>query len=193
MILFYLFIFFVVYLINVIPAFMPGTWMVLAYFKIKYNSPIYILAIIGAIAATLGRVTLSLLSRDFFRPFFSKKMQENMDHLGKMIDRIKGWTIPLMFTYAFFPVPSNQVFIALGLARVRIRLVAISFFLGRLVSYSFWVFTANYVADNLEGVFTWELTRGQKIIGEIFSFILLFLFLRIDWLALVKERKLKLI
>ena len=45
----------VVFVINVIPAFMPSTWMVIAFFVVVYQLPLWPLCFGGAVSATAGR------------------------------------------------------------------------------------------------------------------------------------------
>src|ERR1700704_832227 len=54
--------------LNVIPAFAPPTWMVLAFvgFEFPETNPL-LLALVAAVAATLGRLTLAKLSHWLLR------------------------------------------------------------------------------------------------------------------------------
>ena len=61
-------IFLVVFLLNLIPAFAPPTWMVLSYLGLRYSSGnIPAFALIAAVAATLGRLILAKGARDIVR------------------------------------------------------------------------------------------------------------------------------
>jgi hypothetical protein len=44
--------------VNIVPAFMPPTWIILAFFYLRYHLNLLPTVIIGAAAATLGRVVL---------------------------------------------------------------------------------------------------------------------------------------
>jgi hypothetical protein len=57
-------VFAAVYVLNIIPAFAPPTWMLLS--LIGFNHPqlnLLMLALIASMAATLGRITLAGLSQ----------------------------------------------------------------------------------------------------------------------------------
>ena len=56
---------------NVIPALMPPTWIILAFFVSKYQLQLLPVVLIGASCATLGRVILAGISRKYFRRFLS--------------------------------------------------------------------------------------------------------------------------
>lgn len=166
---------------NVIPAFMPPTWAVLAFFVTKYHLLIIPAVILGAAAASLGRVILAGISQKFFRKFFSRQSQENYASIGRYLNTHQRLTIPLVLIYAFLPIPSNHVFIAAGLAKVNIKLLAASFFAGRLISYTFWVSLTRRLADNLEDIFSSHYSKIGSVVVEIVGLILLYLLGRIAW------------
>ena len=53
--------------LNIIPAFMPPTWIVLAFFVTKYDLQIIPVVLIGATCATLGRILLAGISKRYIR------------------------------------------------------------------------------------------------------------------------------
>ena len=55
--------------LNAVPAFMPPTWAVLAYFHLYHGLPVVPLAFVGALGATTGRAILALGSRAFGNRF----------------------------------------------------------------------------------------------------------------------------
>lgn len=172
---------------NTIPAFMPPTWVVLAFFVAKYDLPIVPVVLIGATAATLGRIILAGISERFFSHFFSQSSRENYLSIGKYLNSHEKITIPLMVTYAFLPVPSNHVFIAAGLAKVRIKLLATSFFAGRLISYTFWISVTQRLSDNLEDIFSSHYSKAGSIVLEIVGLIVLYLIGKIAWKKILKK------
>src|SRR5829696_5132555 len=113
-----------VFLINLVPAFMPPTWSILAFFLIHFDLPLLPLALGGAVAATSGRLVLALGAR----------------HLGPRVvpaDWLRThqrWVGPAVLLYSFGPIPSNQLFIAAGLGQLDLRVVAGAFFIGRVIS-----------------------------------------------------------
>lgn len=182
----YLLIALLVYGINVVPAFMPATWLVLAFFAIKYQLLLIPLVFIGALAAIFGRITLYFLTRKFFHPIFSKKTQKNLLTLGRYINAKKHITIPLFISYAFFPIPSNHVYIAAALAKVHIRLLAISFFIGRLISYSFWISISTIGVKNLNAIFANNFVKPSSLIIELVGFVFVYAVTKINWSKVFK-------
>jgi membrane protein YqaA with SNARE-associated domain len=186
-------IFAVVFTLNIIPAFAPPTWMALAWvgFRHPLDNP-FVVALIGAIAATAGRLVLAKLSRVIIRQrFLSDDMRDNIDAIKDGLERHRTLTFSAFLLYAFGPFPSNYLFIAYGLTSLPLWLVAFPFFIGRCASYSFFVFTASEVSQRLALVDT----DAQSYFGIYFviSQLLLlgavFLLARIDWRHFVAAKK----
>jgi uncharacterized membrane protein YdjX (TVP38/TMEM64 family) len=135
---------------------------------------------------------LAKLSRVIIRQrFMSDAMRGNIDVVKDGLERHRTLTFGAFLLYAFSPFPSNYLFIAYGLTSLPLWLGAIPFFIGRCVSYSFFVFTASEVSQRL----ALEATEVQPYFGIYFviSQLLLlgvvFLLARIDWRYLVAARR----
>jgi membrane protein YqaA with SNARE-associated domain len=186
-------LFAVVFVLNVVPAFAPPTWMALSW--VGFTRPLdnaFVVALIGALAATAGRLVLAKLSRVTIRQrFMSDTMRANIDVIKDGLERHRTLTFGAFLLYAFSPFPSNYLFIAYGLTSLPFWLVAAPFFIGRCVSYSFFVLTASKVSQRL----ALEATEAQPYFGIYFviSQLLLlgvvFLLTRIDWRYLVEARR----
>ena len=186
-------LFAVVFALNIIPAFAPPTWMALSW--VGFSHPLgnpFIVALIGALAATSGRLVLASLARVIIRQrFMSDAMRGNIDVIKDALERHRTLTFSGMLLYAFGPFPSNYLFIAYGLTSLPLWLIAVPFFIGRCVSYSFFVFTASEVSQHL----ALEATESQQYFGIYFvvSQLLLlgavFLLARIDWRYFASARR----
>jgi membrane protein DedA with SNARE-associated domain len=177
----YIVVFCVVFAINLVPAFMPPTWMVLAFFYIQYKLSLIPIVVIGALSATAGRIVLAHVARTFFRRLLSENSKENLEGLRLFVDKKRHISIPLMISYAFLPIPSNQVYITAGLAKVDIRIMALSFFIGRLISYTFWVGATHIVTHRLDDIFSKHLSKTNAVIAELIGLALIYLVMRINW------------
>ncbi len=182
----YLFLAVLIFGMNVIPAFMPPTWVILAFFYIRLHLSLMPVVVIGATAATAGRIILSLIARNHFRQFLSKKTKENYDTIGKVFHAHRHISLPLLFMYAFFPLPSNQVYIIAGLANIDIRIIAASFFVGRLLSYTFWVTTAHHIGRRLVDIFSRYLNVSALAL-ELAGFAVILLVGRIPWRRILRS------
>jgi membrane protein YqaA with SNARE-associated domain len=168
--------------INVIPYFMPATWIVVAFFLIVLHLPFWPLCIGCAIASTAGRCILAWMSRRWGRRLLSPKRQQNVAALGSWLNQRADWARALeVFVYALGPIPSNLIFIAAGLARASIGPVAAGFLAGRLLSYPVLAGGARGVNDHFDNLFFRALHDPKTLILELASIAAIVVFTRIDW------------
>jgi membrane protein YqaA with SNARE-associated domain len=190
-----LLVFLVVLALNVIPAFAPPTWMVFSFPGFRFPEHAgWTLAVAGALAATLGRTVLAKMSRIIVRShWLSQAARENVDALRDELQNRPKLTFALLLFFAFTPLPSNSVFIAYGLTTMSLFRIAIPFFLGRFVSYTFWTLGAAAVSRKFE--FEAGQTLGYFSIYFVATQLVMlgcvYVFTRIDWKALIRKRKWK--
>src|SRR5258708_40021582 len=121
-------IFFVVFGLNVLPAFAPPTWTVLSFIAIRYDINIMVIALTGAVAATLGRVTLAKLANSLGRGrLLSESQKTNLDAIKARLERKRTLTFAIFLFYAFSPLPSNHLFIPYALTANPFREDSVSF------------------------------------------------------------------
>jgi membrane protein DedA with SNARE-associated domain len=188
-------VFAIVFLLNLIPAFAPPTWMAMSYIGIKHPAmnP-FLLALTGATAAILGRLTLAKLSRVLIRRnILSEASRKNIDSIRAVIERRRKLTFGLFLFYAFSPLPSNNLFIAYGLTTLPLRLIALPFFAGRFVSYALWFTGASAAARawDLESFEYGSYLGVYFVVTQIVLLSLVYVFVRVDWQALLSQKKLR--
>ena len=188
-------VFLISYLLNVLPAFAPPTWMVFSFIGLRYPAlNVILLALVGAIAATLGRVTLAKMSHMVIRQkMMSQGSRENVDVIRDRLERKRRVTFGISLFYAFTPFPSNYLFIAYGLTGSSLALIALPFFIGRCVSYSFWGFTSSAFLRRLlpEATNAIPYVSLYFVVSQVALLYLVYIFTKIDWRVLFDERKLK--
>ena len=188
-------LFILVFILNVVPAFAPPTWITLSFLGFSMpHVPIGALALIGATAATLGRVTLAKLSRAIVRGrFLDEPTPKNIGAIKDVLEKRRVFAFGTFLAYAFSPLPSNYLFIAYGLTTLRLTLVAFPFFVGRLASYSFWVTTASAVGDrlDLDSIESVSYVGIYFIASQLLLIPIIYIFTRIDWRAAFEERRLR--
>jgi len=188
-------LFLVVFGLNIIPAFAPPTWMVFSYIGIRYvTANVALLAVIGAAAATLGRVILAKMARLLIRQkFMSDRSRSNIDSIHEYLEPRRKLTSGIFLFYAFTPFPSNYLFIAYGLTTMQLRKIAAPFFIGRSISYSFWGLAASSVSRRitLESTDALSYFSIYFVATQILLLSLIYLFTRVDWRALLGEKKLR--
>jgi membrane protein DedA with SNARE-associated domain len=173
-------------LMNIFPAFMPPTWTVLAFFYAAFDLRLVPIVIIGAVCATLGRIILANLARYVFKDYIPKSWLTNYHYLGSYFKKYQKFSIPIMLTYAFFPVSSNDVYIIAGLSDINLRVLAVSFFIGRLFSYTVWVSASYHFSKQLGSLFTHHLTSTNTIIFEIIGIFIIVAVGKIKWQKFLK-------
>jgi hypothetical protein len=188
-------LFILVFILNVVPAFAPPTWITLSFLGFSMpHVPIGALALIGATAATLGRVTLAKLSRAIVRRrFLDEPTRKNIGAIKDVLEKRRVFAFGTFLAYAFSPLPSNYLFIAYGLTTLRLTLVAFPFFVGRLASYSFWVTTASVVGDrlDLDSIESVSYVGIYFIASQLLLIPIIYIFTRIDWRAAFEEGRLR--
>jgi hypothetical protein len=190
-------ILFLIFIINVIPAFMPPTWMLLSFVGFTFhfsNYSLVIFSVFAAIAAVSGRAILALFSDRIIRNrFLSNRTRENIDIIKINIEKRKVFLSGFFLLFAFSPFPSGQLFLAYGLTGLKLRFATIPFFIGRLVSYLFWAFTASEISERLvvsdfkSGAFF----SLYFILAQLGTLFLVYLFAKVDWKILFEERKIR--
>ncbi len=189
-----LIIFAIVFALNLIPAFAPPTWMAMSYIGFEHpDTNPFVLALVGACAATGGRVALAKLSRVILRNnLLRPATRENLDAIKALLEERRTLTFSVLFLYAFSPLPSNQLFIAYGLTPLGLGRIAIPFFCGRFLSYAFWAAAAKKAAEilnhELDGMAAYF--GVYFVVSQCVLLGMIYLFTKVDWRRAVRERKL---
>jgi hypothetical protein len=179
-----------VFAINLMPAFMPSSWMVLAFFYIKFDLPLLVLTIGGAIVSGFGRLALAKGSAVFRRRFMRAK-EADLTRLGAFLDEHRNYVAPATFLYVLTPFPTNNLFIAAGMVGVNLVWVLAGFWAGRILADTFWVWTTNRVFDSIGEVF--GTTVGGRVaiglqLGSLASLVLLYQLPWGRWLRRIVDR-----
>jgi uncharacterized membrane protein YdjX (TVP38/TMEM64 family) len=188
----YLGIFFLVFAMNVVPAFMPPTWMVLATFHSLYPehfNPI-LLALTGAFASTFGRVLLCRIG-GASRRLMGEDRKRSMDRVGRSLKSNRYGGFLLSFLFAVSPLPSNVYFLTVGMTRSQSFRIFLGFWLGRVISYWAMISLTHVAYKSLEGSMTSKLQT--VIIIDSLGVLCMVLFALVDWEKLLEERRLVLI
>jgi hypothetical protein len=188
-----LILFLAVFLLNIIPAFAPPTWMVFSFLGFRFPSRIdWSFALVGALAAATGRSVLGKLSRTIVRNhWLSEAARKNVDSLKLELEKRPTLTFGLFLFYAFTPLPSNFLFIAYGLTTMPLIRLVVPFLIGRFVSYSFWTMSSAAVSRKLELEDTEAIAYLSVyfVLTQLALLALVYAFTRIDWRLLLRKRK----
>lgn len=184
-----------VFVLNLLPAFAPPTWMVLSW--IGFRQPdlnAVLIALVAALAATGGRVALAKCSHWLIHGRLMRDIdRQNIAVATSWLERKKAMTATVFLLYAFSPLPSNYLFIAYGLTGLGLRTIALAFFLGRTTSYLAWTSLAQFASARLdEGT---DLLGGYPGVYFVESQLallgLVYGLSQLDWRALLEDHKIR--
>jgi membrane protein YqaA with SNARE-associated domain len=186
----YLTLFAIVFGVNLLPAFGPPTWSIIVFFELNHSLPIWALVAVAASASALGRLSIAYGAR-MFAGKLPQKMQSNLDTARDAIQSRKHNVWIGLGLFALSPLPSGQLFMAVGLARIPLLSFTAAFFLGRTVSYTIYALGARTLKKSeLGDVFSEGFTSPWGIALQIVMLGLLVALTQVDWAKLLgKGRK----
>lgn len=185
----YLMLFAIVMAINLLPAFGPPTWSIIVLYGINTQLPLFMIVLIGAFAAALGRFLLASGFR-LLGSHVSQKTRHNLSSARNAFERNRHGGRIALAIFALSPVPSAQLFEAAGLAGVRLRSFTAAFFAGRLVSYTIYGLSAQTIKHSSFGeAFTAGLTSPLGLGLQFLMIAALVALARIDWQKYLSGRK----
>lgn len=177
----YLWLFAIVFALNLLPAFAPPTWSVIVLFGLSSEMPVAAIVLVGALAAALGRFGLANGFR-FLGLRVSEKTQRNLAAARAAFERRKHSGMAALALFALSPFPSGQLFAAVGLARVPLVAFTVAFFSGRLVSYTIYASSAKVLeASSLGDAFRESLSSPIGLALQVVMLAGLVALARIDW------------
>jgi membrane protein YqaA with SNARE-associated domain len=188
-----LMLFVAAFALNVLPAFAPPTWTLLAFFGLRFpDANPWLVAFVAASAATGGRAVLAYFAQRISGSrWFPESMRANLRSVAEAIERQRATSSVAILLFAFTPLPSNTLFLAYGLSRAPLPLVAVPFFVGRFVSYAF-AFTGGAVAaDWVDIEISGRASTLYFVASQVASILLVYRFARIDWRRSRHERRLR--
>ena len=178
----YLILFAIVLGVNLMPAFGPPTWSIIALYTLNTDLNVPLLILVGAIAAAAGRFLLGHATRLLGSRFLPKRVRDNLDAARRALERNKRNAIIGLGLFALSPVPSAQLFEAAGLAGVRLARFTAAFFVGRLISYSIYAYTAKGIrASSIGETVRQSITSPVGLALEILMIALLVALTQVDW------------
>ena len=177
----YLLLFAIVLGVNLLPAFGPPTWTIVALYGLNSQMPLVPLVLTAALAAALGRFLLAHGFR-LLSGRIKGRMRRNLDAARDALQAKRRNAFLAFGLFALSPLPSAQLFEAAGLARVPLLGFTGAFFVGRSISYAIYGATAKGVsASSLGDAFRAGLTSPLAIGLEVLMLALLVAFTQIDW------------
>lgn len=176
-----LILFGVVLAINLLPAFGPPTWSIIMLFGLNTDLPLPALVGVGALGAALGRFMLAHGFR-FWGRRIPQRFRDNLTAVRIAFERRPRNSLMALGLFVLSPLPSAQLFAAIGLAGTRLLPFTIAFFTGRLVTYSLYAGSVRLVEHaTLTDTFREVLTSPLGIVLQLVMLAGLVVLPLIDW------------
>jgi len=185
----YLGIFLLLIVMNTSPILMPPTWIVLAsFYNIDPTLDQPTLAIVGATGALIGRVILMYISR-FFSRFMGTERKSSLDTLAEYMKKKKYGYFSASFLFAITPLPSNLLFMAYGIMRVKNIAIFAGFWVGRAIAYYVMISISTVTLKPFLELFDDSLVG--VLVTDISSIIMIVIFACVNWNKLITAKKLE--
>jgi|ERR1019366_692094 membrane protein YqaA with SNARE-associated domain len=167
--------------INLLPAFAPPTWAILAFYKINTDLDTVVIIMIGVIAAASGRYILARATR-LIRHKLKKQYVENLESIRSHLSRSsRGWILYFLF-FVISPLPSAQVFEAAGLMDAQLIPIAIAFAFGRGISYTVSVLSASTLKEHAMSKLVLDTIKSPWAIAlQLVCILGIYFLLKVDW------------
>lgn len=174
----------IIFAVNLLPAFGPPSWAVLALLLLNWHLDVVALVVVGAVAAGAGRYVLARTTRAL-RRHLSEKRRDNLQAVQELITQRRAGTVLGVGLFALSPLPSAQLFEAAGLLALPLVPLTLAFFAGRLVSYSVYVSTFAVAQRNYGDVMTSAVRSPWGIALQVALLLGLVALARIDVRAVI--------
>ncbi|ABK78022.1 conserved hypothetical protein [Cenarchaeum symbiosum A] len=183
----YLGIFPVLVALNAVPILVPPTWIILSsFYAVDPTLDPLALALVGATAATIGRLVLKQTS-GLFRRFAGPEQEANLDAIGGYLGKKRYGYALASFLFASTPLPSNMLFVAYGLMKARGAALYAGFWAGRAISYYVMISVAEVVLLPLLDLFEDRLVG--ILVADGMGVALVVLFACINWKLLITKKR----
>ncbi|MFT3717112.1 hypothetical protein [Pseudorhodoferax sp.] len=188
-----LILFLLVFALNVLPAFAPPTWLLLSFFGLRFPeaSP-WLVASAAASGAAAGRSVLASLAQGIAGSrWIPDSTRSNLTVVADAIERRRGTSVLAFLLFAFSPFPSNTLFLAYGLSRAPLPLLALPFFAGRYVSYIAAYTGGSVVAHRFDLTLSSRAALCYFVASQLASLGVVYVFTCVDWQRSRNERRLR--
>lgn len=172
-------------ILNVIPVFMPPTWAVLAWAHLQEGAGVLPLALVGAVGATTGRALLAFGGRLLGASIIPGRWRTNIETLANALRSRKSWGLSTLALMGAGAVPSNQLFLAAGIARAPLGALLLVFGVSRCIGYIFWIIVADTAVSSIGDALRPRLGSGAAIAAQVVAFALLIVVMQIDWKTVI--------
>src|SRR6266480_2491299 len=187
----YFLVFVATLFVDSIPVFAPPAWTVLVLLLLLFHLNPWVVVIIGVTGSTLGRYILSIYIPKASSALVTRREDENLRYIGSKLTKAPFAAALFIFLYTLTPLSTTALFTAVGIARVSPWHILPPFFFGRLITDGVMVYTGKYAVENVSDVFRGQIS-ARTVITLVVAFLILAIFLFLDWRLLLEKHKLRL-
>jgi membrane protein YqaA with SNARE-associated domain len=144
----------------------------------------WLLAIICGLGAGIGEVSAYLIGRGG-RTFIEKKYSKQLNSMKAIVEKYGFWSIVL---FAASPLPDDTLLIPLGVLKYNLAKTLLAAIFGKIILCSILAYGGRISKDFLMLIFAGGGAIGT-VIGILGTFILLYIFLKVDWSKVLKTDK----
>jgi len=176
----------IAFLVNLVPAFAPPTWVVLSVYQVNHLELNSLgIAFFGVIGSVAGRFVMYQYSALAGR-HVPRKQADNLRHFRELVEEKRLGLFLGTLVYSLSPLPSNFLFIASGASGMELLPVIGGFAVGRFISYAFLVYASSRAYEALFGIFdVAHLRLGADILGIVMAVSPAF----VDWSKIFDRSK----
>jgi membrane protein DedA with SNARE-associated domain len=184
----YLVVFLGAVLMDITPLPLPPAFTVMILFQVVFGLPVWPVIIAGVAGSIVGRGILCIYIHGISKRIFNQRENDDIEFLGNQL-KSNGWKSQLfILVYTLMPLPSTPLFIAGGMARMRLLYILPAFTLGKLTSDTAAVMMGKYAAANTQSILN-GLVSAQSFIGLGIGLLFICALLFIDWRTLLQDKK----
>ena len=176
------------FLFDVVPfPFLPA-FTIMLFLQITFHMNTWLVIVTGVAGSVLGRYVLTLYIPLIANRFFKASKNEDVQFLGKKMQKNKWKGQMLVLAYSLLPLPTTPLFLAGGMARIKALYIIPAFFIGKFTSDAIALHVGKYASENAKNIFQHALSL-KSVISIVLFLILLCGVLFIDWRSLIQKKK----
>ena len=182
----YLEVVLIAFLVNIVPAFAPPTWVVLAAYQVNHLELNSLgIASFGVIGSVAGRFVMYQYSALVGRRV-PRKQADNLRRFREFAEEKRLGLFLGTLIYSLSPLPTNFLFLASGVSGMELLPVIGGFAIGRLISYSLLVYASSRAYEALLGTFN---TAYLRLAADILGIVMAASPAFVDWSKILDRSK----
>jgi membrane protein YqaA with SNARE-associated domain len=176
----------IAFLVNLVPALAPPTWVVLSVYQVNHLELNSLgIAFFGVIGSVAGRFVMYQYSALVGR-HVPRKQADNLRHFRELVEEKRLGLFFGTLVYSLSPLPSNYLFITSGISGMELLPVIGGFAVGRFISYAFLVYASSRAYAALFGIF--DISR-LRLAADILGIVIAGLTAFVDWSKIFDRSK----